>query len=312
MIIEAIAFEGGGSTGIAHQGGLEVLQEQGLLHSVKYFIGSSAGSFPAAALACNASVSEIKEILSDTDFSKFLDNDNFFKDCYRFYTKFGWYKGDYVEKWYGNVLQKIIGNSDITFLEAYQRTSKTLVITTVDITTGELIYMSRETTPHLQIKKAVRRSTALPLVYKPDIETIKTEIIENDETTWKDLDHYYIDGGILDNFPIDYFDKIIKPDHCIGFKLISHSEFSGRTNPYINILAPTAPHNLSNYLMRIMIMMTNQSYRYHVSRKDWDRTVKINIKEHSIINFDMSEEEKEDLINEGRKGVLNYLENTNK
>jgi len=304
---KAMVFEGGGSTGIAQQGAIEVFAERGLLSGVKYFAGSSSGSFVAGALACGGNISQLREMLYNTDFKQFLDSTGVVCDAYRLYTKFGWHLGKEIERWYGNVLSKITGNSEITFKQAYEKTGNYLMITTVDLTTGTLIYQNKDTTPDLPIKKAVRRSTALPIIYQPDIQKENIEVYSHGETRHELMDRYYVDGGLLDNYPIYYFDSVVKPEEVVGFNLLTSLELNEKINPFTDPTNPHPPENLKDFGMRFLIMILNKNFKIHIPQKDWERTVRIDTKEYSSIDFNLSNSDKDFLINQGKIGAEKFL-----
>ena len=82
------------------------------------------------------------------------------------------------------------GNIDcITMNDLYEYTHKKVYLYTVEMNTDNninLVSLSHETHPELSLLKAIQMSCALPLIFKP--------VIHND--------CYYIDGGILSNYPL--------------------------------------------------------------------------------------------------------------
>ena len=70
--------------------------------------------------------------------------------------------------------------------ELYNKTNKYLSITSTCLTTQEAVYISHETFPNIPVWKAILMSCAIPLIFKP---------IE-----WENK--LYIDGGLVDNFPL--------------------------------------------------------------------------------------------------------------
>jgi len=299
---KAVIFEGAGTGAFGHAGALREFERVDALRDVKYFIGSSSGGIVAAALSLGADSEMMINILNETDFNKFLDNSfGFIRDTYRLFTKYGWNRGAYIEKWFGEALEKICGNSEITFKEAYEQTGNFLVITTANLTTGFMLYMSHETTPDLPIKRAIRRTTALPLVFKPDAPL---ELFDED----RELKQCYVDGGLLNNYPLDYFDDILSsPEEAVGFKIMSSAELNEVTNPYVDVTNPTYPNNIKNFMLRTFIMVINKNFKIHVPEKDWARTVKIDAGTHSSIKFNLTESDKEYLLNQGRVAAQEYL-----
>jgi len=291
---KAFVFEGAGATAFGHFGAVEKFSEKGDLSKIKYFCGSSSGSMIASVLACGASLIEVKQELLQTDFNNFLDDSNgIIPDVYRLFSKWGWYKGEFIEEWFGNFLQKTIGNKNLTFKELFDKTGNTLIITAVDITTGTLLYQGKDTTPDFPIKKAMRRSTSLPLVYKPDVIQ-EGEILK-----------YYIDGGCLDNYPIRIFDNILKPEEVVGFKILnSYGEDQDDAVQKIK----TPPTSLFDFTARFLSMMIQKNNAIHVPEADWQRTVKIKVGKYSSLNFDINLHDKRVMIDAGKVAMEKFLE----
>lgn len=305
----AFVFEGGGTTAFGTYGALEVFDEHNLIEQAKYLIGSSSGSFLAGALGCGIKIKDVREMLMQTDFNKFLDDSwGIGRDTYRLFTKFGWYKGDYIEEWFGKALSKWAGSSEITFQEAFDKTGIVVVITTTDMTTGEIVYMNKDNTPNLPIKKAVRRSTSLPFIFKPDYATENVELYEDGATRIQQLKRCYVDGGMIDNYPIYYFDTDVEHQEVVGFKLMTTSELSEVTNPYVDPTDPQPPTSLRDMLLRLIILVMNKNFKIHIPQKDWERTIKIDTENHSSIDFDVSTEDREWMIEQGRKAATQYLQ----
>lgn len=76
---------------------------------------------------------------------------------------------------------------------------KTLVVVTYNLTTGLKEYVSAETYPQLPVTKAIRMSCTFPFVFNP---------------YWYN-NCYYIDGGIVDNFPM-YAAQLKPGNRCLG------------------------------------------------------------------------------------------------
>ncbi len=65
--IENLVFEGGGTKGAAYAGCMAVMDEWGLLSSVRRVAGTSAGSIIATLLACGAGSKGLTESVYHTD-----------------------------------------------------------------------------------------------------------------------------------------------------------------------------------------------------------------------------------------------------
>ena len=297
----ALCFEGGGILGIGHIGALSKLHELGGLRKITHVVGTSVGSIVASALGCGASIEYIQETLFDLKLKEFKDSSNcVILDLVRFIRKWGWYRGQKVENFAGKVMQDLTGNSDITFLEAYEKFGIQMTIVYLSIRYKKTRYADHITMPNLKIKKAVQMSAAIPAFYQT--------IAEDEKNRKKDL---FVDGGITDNFPIHVLkDQGCKPIDILGFKLCTKEEF----NEYKEDLGEDVdeidyglPKHVYDHFMRLIGIVHSQALRYHVHSADWKLTTKIDIGKLTTTDFDISEEEKLWLYNQGRDAMDNHV-----
>jgi NTE family protein len=287
---KALVFEGGGSAALAYVGALTLLQKEGLLQHITHFAGSSSGAIYAAALGCGVSIPEITQTLHQTKTKLFLDHTNVIGDLCRLYKKYGWYKGLYLEKWFGDFLAKYAGCSELTFAQAFAKTGKTLVITAVDMTSGTVLYMSHQTTPDLMIKEAVRRSTAVPILFCPVASS----------------NNLFLDGGLLDNYPMQYMEETFFAEQkrsVLGLKLLSTQDFHELAQ-----CDDKVPTNLGTFTLRILQMLYNKNWQLHVPNDQWVRTIKIDIGDHPPFQFELSDDQEQLLIDAGQLGVEKWIE----
>lgn len=186
----SLVLEGGGIKGIAHVGALQAISEKGMFESVKHVAGTSAGSQVATLFASGFSQSEIKDIVEKTPFKKFSDSSlGCIRDIFRLFTRFGYHKGDFMEAYMNNILNEKFEIPRITFKELYEKTGIHLKLTGTCLTDSSLVWFDFEKTPFMEVAKAVRISSCIPLYFAP----VKFE------------DKYYVDGGCLRNLPTDAF-----------------------------------------------------------------------------------------------------------
>lgn len=193
--IKRLIFEGGGVKGIAIVGVLKKLEELNILNNVTEFAGSSAGAFMALLLTLNYNSDTIRRILLKTNFNLFLKNSfGFFRDGIRFLRYFGINKTSYMERVIKQlILLKTDDKPEITFKQLFDLTGKELLITGTNLSTpGVTEYFHRTTTPDMPVYLATLISMSFPIVFVP--------IIYNN--------NYYVDGGMLENYPFDSFYKL--------------------------------------------------------------------------------------------------------
>ncbi len=292
---ENLVFEGGGVKGLAFCGALKVIEQRGIMADVKRLAGSSAGAITAGLLACNYTSNEILQELQTKDFNDFKDDDfGIFRDVKRLMTDFGFYAGKEFHGWYGDLLAKKTGHEDVTFREVSEKFRKELVITGTCLNRRETHYYSKERNPHMPVRDAVRISMSIPLFFAA--------------VDWQgDL---LVDGGVLNNYPIWVFDGEYPGDlngrHAdpnpatLGLKLLTEQEIeetvSGRHHS-------NDINDLRDFTLSLVDCLMTQIDRLHIKPGDWMRTIAINTRHIKTTQFDLSEEEKTLLLQEGRAGA---------
>jgi NTE family protein len=227
-----LVLEGGGVKGIGLVGAISVLEERG--YTFNRVAGTSAGSIVGALVAAGYTGKELADIMKQIDYKKFRDG-NFLDDHLGVVGKGlsllfeqGIYEGKYFKQWLGEQLngkgKKTFGdlklvdpNSSLPPDRQYR-----LVVMASNISTGELCRlpwsypsfgMQPDTTP---IVEAVRASMSIPFFYAP--QTMKNTSGE---------EYWFVDGGMLSNFPIDVFDRTDgQPPRwpTFGIKLSAHAD----------------------------------------------------------------------------------------
>ena len=289
--IENVCFKGGGMKGNAFAGVDRAFAELGLWPQIKRFIGSSAGAIFAGAAACRIPYKDMAAEIASTDFSKFEDSSwGVVGEGVRLVEYLGFYEGAYFYDWYGNLLEKYIGDKEITLQGVYDRFGSDLVITTTDLTKKKLVFLTRHNYPTLKLCDAVRRSMSIPVFYVP--------IKEVDD---QGLTHLLVDGSCTDNFPLKYFDNLYPTAEeafgkTIGFDL----EDSDQTDEINNIIDLVA--TLINTTIEVIEQL-------RLSPDDKYRTVYIKTWNYSSTDFNMSSADIQKLVESGYKSTMEFFEN---
>ena len=115
-------------------------------------------------------------------------------------------------------------SENITLKEYYDYNNIDLHCITVELNSFQKVDLNHNTYPDLSLIKALEMSSAYPILFKP--------IIENDKC--------YIDGGLLDNYPIN---------ECLENEKCDDSEILGIKNKWTNVnLNINNEMNLFQYL----------------------------------------------------------------
>jgi len=282
--IENICFEGGGSLGLSYISALKQLDACNLRNKVKNFSGSSVGAVYAAALACNCSLECLETHILILKPKTFKDTKNIFVKACRLYKRNGMYQGHLIKKWMQLLLKNACGNPDITFQEVYDRFNHNLIITGTDLMEQNTEYFSKYTSPNMRVVDALRISVSFPLFFR--------DVRLNGKI--------YIDGGVLDNFPIHVFRKpefggsLENDSKTIGLKLLTADEYENK---------PLSVDKITSFIPAVINCLHRQASKVYIEPSDWERTIKINTGNLSSMNFDLTEEEKQFLMVEGKKAV---------
>lgn len=182
---EEIVLSGGGKKGIAELGVLHYYYEKKLFipDKVKVYRGTSIGSIISLLLIYGYSPMQIfQEIYKSESFFKLSS----IKNITQLFSKFGLTN-------LSSLLKKVVEllkckNKMIpTLLELFNNTGKILIITASNMDKMTCEFFSHDTQPNMSIIDAIEISCNLPLIF----QKIKYN------------NNYYIDGGILNHFPID-------------------------------------------------------------------------------------------------------------
>jgi NTE family protein len=193
-----LVVSGGGIKGFCALGAITKLQELEVIDNPEIYCGTSAGSAICLLMLVGYSPLDIYEILSELDMSKTIINniDNIFDEIH-----FGLNLCDPIVYVVGHMMKRKGFGHKTTFEELFNKTKKKLIITGVCLNDASLHYFSHENTPEMHILQAIKISISIPIIFKP---------CEWNNKIW-------IDGGVMNNYPIDIFND--KLNDVIGIYL---------------------------------------------------------------------------------------------
>jgi len=315
-----LILEGGGVKGIAYVGALEVLEELGIMKNIKRVGGTSAGAINAVLLALKFKLTDMRQILWNLEFKNFMDDSwGVVRDTARLLERFGWYKGDFFKAWMGNLISEKTGNPNSTFDEFRNKGFLDLYLVGTNLSTGFFQVYSREHTPRMRVVDAVRISMSFPLFF--------TSVRD-------DREDVYVDGGVLNNYPIKLFDrkKYIKTGaharetdyykkanatkpvtsseyaynmETLGFRLDSRKEIA----VFRDGAEPQHAHikDFFDYVKALLGTLMKVQENQHLHSDDWQRTIYIDTLDVGTLDFKLSDEIKQQLVEQGRKGTETYF-----
>jgi len=266
--IKTLVLSGGGTKGMAYVGVFRALQELQQIHHITKIIGTSIGALASLIIALKFSISEMTDLMLNFDVSAITDIN--IHSILKAPTSFGLDSG---EK-FSNYVKALIASrgipDSITLLELYNKTKLHLIITATCIEDYKCVYLDHETIPDMPVWLAVRMSCNVPLVFAP---------LEYKEK-------HYLDGGIIDNLPIQYADGNL--DSTLGFEL--QDDFAGNelSNPI-------------NYVLALVKCLYSNGLAYNRRPNYKDNIVNIKIEKMIWLNTDLSKDKIQFIIDSGYK-----------
>ena len=304
-VIKNLVFEGAGIRGVAYCGVISELESNGILPQIEKVAGTSAGAIVALTVSLGYNGEEIESIISETDFKQFNDGKYFFAGGINRTRKyFGWYRGRQFEKWLENIITQKTGNAEITFAELTEKRYKDLYITGTCLNKQQLVIFSKETYPKMKVKDAVRISMSIPLYYEAVFIDAEGNVIDHPRNK-SGLD-VMVDGGFTGNFPVKLFDTDNIPNpFTVGFRIDSEQQIKNDIED--KNLAPMAVNNFKQYVNAFYNIVIENLNRQQLNEDDWKRTVSISDGKIGPKIKRLSDEEKRQLILNGKKATQNYL-----
>jgi len=258
-----LVMSGGGIRGFVFIGVIKYLEEIDILKNINTFVGTSIGGYWSILLNIGYTYNEIYSFIKSFDITMSIcfDITNFFQN----------YSIDNCDNFvfvFKKLVEKKNINYDITLLELNKKTKKKIVLVATCLNTKKVEYISYETYPEMPLYIAMRMTTCVPLLYPP--------IKYNNKL--------YLDGGLIDNFPIDFVKEHL--NETIG----------------INIILPVSEcfniDNIKDYISNIIdiFFVINNKYEDDIYKNN---VYNIPVNKKNPIEMSISVEERKQLVKDG-------------
>jgi len=273
-------FGGGAVRGLAYIGTIKAMEELGIYPN--NLAGSSVGAIIAALLATGYTSSEISDIFINIKFE-------LFKDIYiGFKRKYAISKGDVFTEWVRDLLEKKFygknykkgNNKPVTFKDI----EKNLTIITTDFTKFKYKEFSKEATPDFEIATAVRISSTMPGLLTP----------------YEYGNSKLIDGDLLKSWPLWKLSKNLFPDNgrVLEFRLEGNYD--------------SEPKNTLDFINAVYSCVTSiatDNVIESCALKDKIDCIKINTGDVLIVDFNVKNNTRLQIIDMGYNQTINYFKN---
>ena len=246
-----LVLSGGALRGVGLLGAIKYLEELDYIKYIKNYIGTSAGAIICFFIILGYNSNEIIDIIIK-EINTMVDLD--FENIPNFLDDYGIDDCKKNKEVFTKYLKLKTDLEDITFIDFTKKFGLNLIITGSNLTTHNLDYFNVDNTPTMSIINALLITSCLPLIYKP---------IQYNECI-------YIDGGIYNNFAIDYFEK--NKNETLGINVNSY--FSRKNNNFVDYF--------NNIIYSIMDKLTydnlNNNKNYNIYNIYFDKNMEDDIK----------------------------------
>ncbi len=318
-----LVLEGGGVKGIGLSGAVLTLDQAG--YRFQRVAGTSAGAIAAAIIAAlnmaGKPMGQLQGYLREVQFKKFMAKGHLraalggLGDAEHLLLHMGLYDGDYLLDWLGGVLSDIgithFGDLRLDDPGADQRWTArqrySLVVHTSDITRGKLVRLPWDYANYgldadrQRIVDAVRASMSIPFFFTP--VHVRAAAVTADEAdmaaaaglvTW-------VDGGLLDNFPVDVFDRADGAQArwpTIGIKLSARQT---------SIAGGHGTGSVAGEAIACLETVLDNAGRFYVPPDKAARTIFIDNAGIKATDFGITPQQQQTLFENGQKAARDWL-----
>lgn len=182
--ITNLVLGGGGLKGIAMIGALKTLYDEKLLNNVKNISGTSVGAIIGGLYCIGYTFDELAKLSIKLDLSNIV-----VPTPANLLNSYSLDTGERREYVLTKLIESKNFDKNITLRDVYKIKKIHLHITTACLNDGQPYYFSYVNAPDMPLLTCMMMSSSIPLIFKP--------VVYNNRT--------YVDGSLIDNYPINLF-----------------------------------------------------------------------------------------------------------
>jgi len=276
----SLCLSGGGIAGFVHVGVLDAFAEIGSLDTIDTYVCTSIGSVIGTLLAVGLTPDDIWENLSVVthDVLQYADIDKFFDT-------FGMDSGEYFMAEMIDILMRFKVSPTITLAQVKELYGKRVIITATNVSKLETTYFTPETHGDMRVTDAIRISISIPFLFS----AVK---IDGD---------IYADGGIMDNYPIQYCiydflerNKQVQKEEVDKYILGS----------FIDSMNPKTIANIEDYTFNVFACCLKRTFAYRSNDKC---TIYVQLQKTSAVDFDIGLDKRKQMRQIGYTAAKSHL-----
>jgi predicted acylesterase/phospholipase RssA len=269
-IVHTIVLSGGGILGSLHIGYLKALRERAHL-MIKTLVGTSVGTLIGLFYVLGMTTEEMTDA-----FCSFTESLLKMKKIENVFEEWGMDDGEYfVANVYDILIKKGI-HPKITFSDLFARSGIQFVVAVTNLKTYKVDYLSKDTYPNMEVVEAIKVSCTIPILVTPSVGP-------NDQV--------WVDGGVLENFPIHYLTEKERSS-TFGCNLVSWK--------------PAPLRNLQDYLLSLIGCMLQKESEIVGS----ENVIQMDCSDVSFFDFNQAVAKRLALIERGYRNTITFMERT--
>lgn len=267
ITFDTLALSGGGLKGFAYIGFLRYLEETSLDKDVRCVIGTSIGAFFGLLYIIGYVADEMENFMLEYHYD--IEGDFNIND---FLGKFGVSNGNSLRDLISELLINKGFNKDVNLNKLTQETGYNFITCVCCIETGDVEYFESTKFPNLNVIDAVLASMRLPFIFTPFVYN----------------NFHYIDGGAVTTLPLNYFKN--KNNKVIFINL--KERLPEEKRDFSKFL---------NYFTKVIKICVNKIEYHEITKIETTKfpILTINLDISHSLNFEMTKEEKLNIINQG-------------
>ncbi len=274
MHFRSICLSGGGVTGVAHVGMLQKLHDEQIDAGIDTIVGTSAGAIVGTLYAIGMPPLTIFQALLKMDKSSVFR----FENIESFLTSFGLDDGKYFMAHMADLFLSIGVDPRITFTQVLKRFKKRIIVTGTNTSSHKPEYFCADTAPDMRVLDAVRISMSIPLLF----------------TAVPRPDGLYVDGAVLDNYPINYCLQDFTTRNPLAPSVF------GVIGCALDSLPPKTTPDLESFIFNVFASSVKHSH-------DDTHTVNVFLNKLSSVDFDADSTQLSEAYQSGYQATSVYL-----
>lgn len=280
--INTLLLSGAGAKCIAYIGVFKKMQElaseKKIILDIREICGVSAGSIMGFLYILGYTIPEFISEILEKNLSQLRDI-----KYTNFFIYYGIDSGKPIMSWLETLLIKKGYPPTTTFKDLYEKTGIHFKVLATNLHKYKYTTFDYVNTPDFLILKAIRYSISIPFYFHVE----------------KYLNDYHVDGALIDNYPITLYKHNLK--NVFGIKSINYGEMDHHSVDY-------KIGSLDTFIYNIIYCFIVQKERLTSMHNDYKKhTIYIYTNEKKAVNFNLSNDEKLEMIDIGYTCCENFF-----